>query len=200
MTVPGDIPPSPSLVALHAGDPAAWQQAFTLLWGPVVRAARRQLNDAGEAEEAAAQALHETRRAVATTRSWAEVGALAVVIARRRAISRSRSLAALKRQPGTLVSLDSLEAGGEGEPPQYAALRTLDVQTILAGLPAEQRDLLQDYFLEGLTSDEAARKRGVPAATVRSQVMRLLAQLRAQEQARRNGPPRESDTSTGTSL
>lgn len=198
MTVPGDIPSSPSLVALHAGDPAAWQQAFTLLWGPVVRAARRQLNDAGEAEEAAAQALHETRRAVATTRRWAEVGALAVVIARRRAISRSRSLAALKRQPGTLVSLDSLEAGGEGEPPQYAALRILDVQAILATLPTEQRDLLQEYFLEGLTSDELARKRGVPAATVRSQVMRLLTQLRAQEQARGNGPPRESDTSTGT--
>lgn len=200
MTVPGDIPPPPSLVALHAGDPAAWQQAFTLLWGPVVRAARRQLNDAGEAEEAAAQALHEVRRAVATTRSWAEVGALAVVIARRRAISRSRSLAALKRQPGTLVSLDCSEAEGEGEPPQYAALRTLDVQTILATLPPGQRDLLREYFLEGLTSEEVARKRGVPASTVRSQVMRLLAQLQAQERARRNGSPRGSDISSGTTL
>ena len=72
------------------------------------------------------------------------------------------------------------------------------MQAILATLPTEQRDLLQEYFLEGLTSDELARKRGVPAATVRSQVMRLLTQLRAQEQARGNGPPRESDTSTGT--
>jgi len=196
----GDSPTPPLLGDLHAGDPAAWRQAFTLLWGPVVRAARGQLNDAGEAEEAAAQALHETRQAVATTRSWSEVGALAVVIARRRAISRSRSLAALKRQPEALVPLDSLEAADADEPPQYAALRILDVQAILAGLPPAQRGLLQEYFLEGLTSDEVARKRGVPAATVRSQVMRLLAQLREREQSRRNGLPRESDSSTGTSL
>jgi RNA polymerase sigma factor (sigma-70 family) len=196
----GDNPTPPPLGALHAGDPAAWRQAFTQLWGPVVRAARRQLNDAGEAEEAAAQALHETRQAVATTRSWSEVGALAVVIARRRAISRSRSLAALKRQPGTQVPLDSLEAADAEEPPQYAAARVLDVQAILAGLPPAQRGLLQEYFLAGLTSEEVARKRGVPAATVRSQVMRLLAQLRERELARRNSPTQESDSSTGTIL
>jgi RNA polymerase sigma factor (sigma-70 family) len=200
MSATGENPPPPPLDALHAGDPAAWQQAFTQLWGPVVRAARRQLNDAGEAEEAAAQALHETRQAAGTTRSWAEVGALAVVIARRRAISRSRALAARKRQPGAVVLLDSLEAAEAGEPPQYAALRILDVQAILAGLPPAQRELLQEYFLAGLTSDEVARKRGVPAATVRSQVMRLLAQLRGREQTRRNGQPPESDTSTGTTL
>jgi RNA polymerase sigma factor (sigma-70 family) len=188
----------PSLAALHAGDPQAWREAFGLLWGAVQRAARRQLADAGEAEEVAAQALQETRLAVGTTRSWDEVGALAVVIARRRAISRGRALAALKRQPESVVSLDREEAAEIGEPPQYAALRALDVQAVLASLPPAQRELLQDYFLAGLTSEEVAQKRGVPAVTVRSQVMRLLAHLRERQQVRRNSPPAACDSPSET--
>lgn len=196
MPRPEEEPPPP-LASLQADEPGAWRRAFGLLWGSVLRAARRHLSDRGEAEDAAAQALHDTRRAAGTARTWEEVGALAVVIARRRAISRSRVLGAGKRQPAALIPLDGSESGDAGEPPQYAALRALDVREILASLPPDHRELLQDYFLEGLTSDEVARKRGVPAATVRSQVMRLLARLRERQRERRNGAAPECDSSPG---
>jgi RNA polymerase sigma factor (sigma-70 family) len=166
---------------------------------PALRAARRHLPDMGESEEVAAQALQETRLAVASTRSWEEVGALAVVIARRRAISRIRAQTALKRSAGSAVSLDHEVLLESGEAPQYAALRALDVQSILASLSLTHRELLQDYFIHGLTSDEVAQKRGMPAATVRSQIMRLLAQLRERQASRWNSPPRNSDSPAGTS-
>jgi RNA polymerase sigma-70 factor, ECF subfamily len=199
MSSPDEFQAPPALSALHAGEPRAWQQAFGMLWGTVLRVTRRQLPDAGEAEEVAAQALQETRLAARATQSWEEIMALAIVIARRRAISRVRSLAAIKRQPGSTVSLDGEVQAEVGEAPQYAALRALDVQAILAPLPPSQRELLQDYFLEGMTSEEVAHKRGVPATTVRSQIMRLLAQLRDRQRDRSNSQDRESDSHLGAS-
>jgi RNA polymerase sigma factor (sigma-70 family) len=174
---------TPDLVLLQRGEARAWQQAFELLWGPAIRAARRYLADAGEAEDMAAQALQEVRTAVAGVRSWSEVGALTVVIARRRAISRRRALGARKRQAGMTMPLDEELTADESEPALSAAQRALDVQALLAALPAGQRQLLERYFLCGLTSEEVAREMGVPAATVRSQISRLLAQLRLRMEA-----------------
>ncbi|MBI5689965.1 MAG: sigma-70 family RNA polymerase sigma factor [Verrucomicrobia bacterium] len=187
----------PALTDLRDGQAEAWRRAFDLLWRVVQRAAARYLTDRGAVEETAAQALQETRVAAKTAGSWAEVGALAVVIARRRAISRRRAQAADKRPPEIVAPLDPELVGEDREPPQYAALRALDVRELLATLEPTQRELLEDYFLVGLTSEEVATKRGVPAATVRSQVMRMLAHLRERVQTRRNDPARKCDITSG---
>ncbi|MDQ5978508.1 MAG: hypothetical protein QG602_1482 [Verrucomicrobiota bacterium] len=189
-------PQAPDLAGLQRGEARVWQRAFELLWGPAIRAARRHLSDVGEAEDMAAQALQEVRAAIGTCRSWEEVGALTVVIARRRAISRRRALGARKRQADLTVAFDDELLPDDRDPPLLAAQRTLDAQSLLAGLPTGQRQLLERYFLAGLTSEEVAREMGVPAVTVRSQISRLLAQMRTRMKNFRNKEASDCDNAT----
>jgi RNA polymerase sigma-70 factor (ECF subfamily) len=71
---------------------------------------------------------------------------------------------------------------------ERAELQQLLVEEVLALSEAERTAILLRYF-EGLSAEEVARRSGLPAATVRSRVLRGLARLR--ERLERRIPRRD---------
>jgi len=95
---------------------------------------------------------------------------------------RSRALDRKKSAHGRTVPLEmegSLEREAPGEDPALAPDRTA-VRRTLAGLPAEQRTVLELAYFEGLSSSEIATRLGTPIGTVKSRVAAALAKLRAE--------------------
>ncbi len=184
--------PAPSLDALRRGDPAAWRITYRGQWKRAWTAAAKYLRDPRDREEVASHALQQLHTQLANLENMAHLDAMVIVLAQRRAISLLRELTAHKRADVSPTSLDDLTGGIEAArlapahpllPPDHgspaeAATRRLDLQDLLAQLPPSDRQLLHAYFVEDRSSAEIAATTGTNANTLRSRVLRLLADLR----------------------
>ena len=96
-------------------------------------------------------------------------------IARNRAIDRLRSDAVRNRtaerspQPRPVETPETRAATGE---------RQRDVARALASLPAEQRELIEHAYFEGLTQSELAERFKLPLGTVKTRIRTGLSTLR----------------------
>lgn len=96
---------------------------------------------------------------------------------------RSRALDRVRAQGRAKVVLSH-----DGEAPERPGTAELEasgkdhekVRRALAALPAEQRQVLELGYFQGLTSAEIAEAAQIPIGTVKSRVARGLAQLRSQ--------------------
>ncbi|TVR54035.1 MAG: sigma-70 family RNA polymerase sigma factor [Puniceicoccaceae bacterium] len=176
---PGDTGPTGGgwLAGAKSGDQQAWSHAFEALWPIVLATASRTLPNPADAEEAAATALAHLQEKLALVGTEAECRALAVVIARRAAISKLRSLSAEKRGGGDAGIPLSHHPEIEARDATDAGL-LLDLDAYLRTLPEEDRRRLELFFIEGFTSGEIAELENSPAATVRTRVFRTLEGLR----------------------
>ena len=156
--------------------------------------ALRLLGDARDAEEVAQDAFVRAYRAMATwdaarirevrLRAW--LASIVVNLARNR-----RRNAADRRPPAALEQL--LDAGlqpaeGLRQAPETAALRAAtarDWTERLGRCPAAQRVAVVLRHVDGLSYEEIAEALGRPVGTVKAQVHRGLANLRAQLEAER---------------
>jgi RNA polymerase sigma-70 factor (ECF subfamily) len=77
---------------------------------------------------------------------------------------RNRSIQVPLEEAGALFAAEDAEEG---------ALRT-DLDRLLQRLPARQRSLIEDVKLQGLSVEEAAKKRGVTAGSARVMLHRSL--------------------------
>lgn len=103
-----------------------------------------------------------------------------VLLMRSRAIDRWRRNAVIERtheaaQPADLPVADASAAGPESV---FHRERRERVRDELAKLPAEQRDVLNMAFYQGLTQTEIAARTGLPLGTVKTRTLLAMRKLR----------------------
>lgn len=141
----------------------------------------RILGRAAEAEEVVQEAfLQAWNQAGSYNPERASVSTWLVLIARSRALDRLRSRKVSER---TAESARAESPAGHTSPEGPAAVlfreRRLRVGQELERLPAEQRQVLELAFFEGLTQREIAERTGVPLGTVKTRTLLAMQKLRA---------------------
>jgi RNA polymerase sigma-70 factor, ECF subfamily len=175
---------------IAGGDEAAFLAAYdahaTLLFG----VSARLLSD----REAAAEIVQETyltlwqraaqfRSEAGSLRTWL------MRIARNRALDRlraearrPRSVRVLERSGADGWPASSVDARAEpgDEPGQHLERRWMQavVRTAVAGMPADERNVLILAYDEGLSQSQIATRLALPVGTVKSRTRRALARLR----------------------
>jgi RNA polymerase sigma-70 factor (ECF subfamily) len=86
-------------------------------------------------------------------------------------------LADLLRRGQAEISFDGLEDVLSGGDFEAASMARMDVEALLASLPAKQARVIRDTKLEGLSVAEAAASGGLSVADVKVSVHRGLKQL-----------------------
>ena len=179
-----------NLRALQAGDADAWDEAFGCLWPVVLAVAQLKLQQyfPNEAEDVAIETLEELVEKVREVRSTEELRPLAACIAHNRAVSLLRERFAKKRGEGKTESLEALQAATSTDYPGPGADSPVDalqrrellesLSKTLAELRPPQGAMLTDFFLNGLSYEEIARKHGVAKNSVGVYLKRGLETLR----------------------
>jgi RNA polymerase sigma-70 factor (ECF subfamily) len=141
---------------------------------------RRILGDRREAEDLLHDVFLEVwRQAGDYDESRGTVRAWLLMRMRSRALDRRKAAAFAKRAdlPAPEAIADALGDTGANEDPALAPDRTA-VRQALAQLPAEQRQVLELGYFEGLSSSEIAERVRAPIGTVKSRVAAALSKLR----------------------
>jgi RNA polymerase sigma-70 factor (ECF subfamily) len=141
---------------------------------------RRILGDRREAEDLLHDVFIEVwRQAADYDESRGTVRAWLLMRMRSRALDRRKAAAFSKR--ADLPAPDAIAAAvgdsHSGEDPELGADRDA-VRRALAELPAEQRQVLELGYFEGLSSSEIAERVRAPIGTVKSRVAAALTKLR----------------------
>jgi RNA polymerase sigma-70 factor (ECF subfamily) len=162
---------------LTAGDQGALGELYDrhsrLLFGLILRI----LKERGDAEEILQEVFVQAwtradtyRAALGSPAGWL------VGIARNRAIDRLRMNAVRRRA----VEQVTTPAPPTQTPESQASMseRQRGVRAALASLPAEQRDLIEHAYFEGLTQSELAARFDLPLGTIKTRVRTGLLALR----------------------
>ena len=166
----------PDLQALQRGDAAAWDIAFPWLWPAAFGAAHVTLQTylPAEVEDVAIESLEALVEKVRELKSVEELKPLVASIAHHRAVSLLREQFAKKRGAGRTESLEAVQEANMADCPDPAAnspLAALEQKELaerlsgtLSDLKPPQGAVLTDFFLNGLSYEGIARKRGIPSA------------------------------------
>ena len=165
------------LQRIAARDTAALAELYDrhsrLLFGLILRIVR----DRGEAEEILQEAF--VRVWARTDMYDAQIGGplpWIVRVARNCAIDRLRARRVRATVDATAIDLPAIEAAAPAtgiQSPEAAVLfaeRRRTLTDALAGLPAEQRQLIEAAFFEGYTHSELAQRLGLPLGTVKTRI------------------------------
>jgi len=181
---------APNLLALERGDSAAWDAAFDWLWPTSFEVARLKLQPflPGDIEDVAIEAMEELVEKVRQVKEVQELKPLTASIAHNRAVSRLREHFAAKRGSGRTESLAAMqnEDSGNSEPSgESSALESLGqaelaglLGELLAHLQPEQRAIMVDFHLHGLSYEQISKKHGTPEGTIGVYLKRGLESIR----------------------
>jgi RNA polymerase sigma-70 factor (ECF subfamily) len=165
------------LQRIAARDTAAVAELYDrhsrLLFGLILRIVR----DRGEAEEILQEAFVRvwTRAEMYDARMGGPLPWM-VRVARNRAIDRLRARMARASVDAPATDVAAVEAAAPAthiHTPETAVLDSERRQTLtdaLAGLPADQRQLIEAAFFEGYTHSELAQRFGLPLGTVKTRI------------------------------
>lgn len=161
----------PLMLAALSGDATAYHQLLRAL-APLLRGYfRRRLSGADEDVEDLVQetltSIHSRRMTYDPARpltAWVF------------AMARYKLIDLLRRGEATL-SFDGMEEVLAGADFESATVAKMDVETLLASLPAKQARAIRDTKIEGLSVAEAAARGGISVADVKVSVHRGLQQL-----------------------
>ena len=150
-------------------DPAAFRELYEA-YGPRVKAyMMRRGADAGTAEDLAQETLLTVwRKAALYAGDKGSMTTWVFAIARNLRIDRLRREVPWQELPEGRLA----EASGEPLPDEAMAEkeRRQRVQSALAGLPDEQKEVVALAYLEGLSHSEIAARLGMPLGTVKSRM------------------------------
>lgn len=169
--------PDPALLARFvAGDERAFAAIFDRWSAPVHRLAMGIVQDASAAEEV----VEETFWQAWTTRSSfdagrASIAAWLLMIARSRALDRRR--AAGRRREAGAEPLARIASRPERDGAELEETTRL-VRGALGELPAEQREVIELAYFEGLSQSEIALRTAQPLGTVKSRSRMAMDKLR----------------------
>ena len=180
----------PDLDALKTGDASAWDEAFAWLWPAVFAVAKLklQLYLPNEIEDVAIESIEQLVGKVREVKSVEELKPLAASIAHNRAVSLLRERFAKKRGEGKTDSLDAQPSRGVSQDEPMSSDSPLDhleqrelaqrLGMSLAELKKPMGEILSDFFLDSLSYEEIAKKRGIPVGSVGVYLKRGLEMLR----------------------
>jgi RNA polymerase sigma-70 factor (ECF subfamily) len=165
---------------LADGDTAALSQLYDRYASMLLALAIRVLKDRAEGEEVLQEVLLQAwRQAGRYDPQRSSVSTWLVMMARSRAIDRIRSrkvidrtLAAAQREA---TRTHESPQGGRSVLQQERAARLRDE---MAELPAEQREVLELAFFEGMTQREIAAETEIPLGTVKTRTLLAMKKLR----------------------
>jgi RNA polymerase sigma-70 factor (ECF subfamily) len=166
--------------AVAAGD----RDAVAALWdrfAPVLLGlARRVLKDPADAEEVVQEVfLHLWRQAGRYDPTRSSLSTWLALVTRSRAIDRLRTRGVVDRTHASVqAEAGPAHASGEGASRVLHGERRRRVRDELAGLPEEQRQVLELAFFEGLTQREIAERTGIPLGTVKTRTLLAMKKLR----------------------
>jgi len=176
------------LDALKAGDAGAWDEAFAWLWPAVFVVAKLKLQPylPNEVEDVAIESIEQLVKKMPEVKSVEELRPLAASIAHHRAVSLLRERFAKKRGEGKTKPLDRQGDEGQNEPTSpHSPLEDLELTELaqrlrksLAELKPPMGEILSDFFLDGSSYEEIAKKRGVAVGSVGVYLKRGLEALR----------------------
>lgn len=181
---------TPDLRALQQGDADAWDQAFRWLWPTAFAVAQLKLQAflPADVEDVAIESLEELVEKVKEVNQVEELKLLAASIAHHRAVSRLREHFARKRGGGQTESLQARQeadirdcdpAGGDSPLDQLGQAELAELLgKVQTGLKPEQRAIISDFFLHGLTYEEIAAKHDVAVGSVGVYLKRGLEGIR----------------------
>jgi RNA polymerase sigma factor (sigma-70 family) len=182
----------PDLKALRQGDADAWDAAFRWLWPTAIAVAKGKLEEhlPAEIEDVAIETLEALVEKAAKVAKVEELKPLAASIAHNLAVSRLRERFAVKRGAGMTGSLEGKQEA-EGDDCELAAGETTlaelgeaELAELLCqlqrDLPAQQRAVVADFFLEGLSYEQIATKHGLAIGSVGVYLKRGLEAIRRQ--------------------
>jgi len=176
----GDAHPDAALVrAIAAGDRAALSQLYARYGGNVMALLVRMLGSTAEAEELVQEVFVELwRRAAQYDAGRGAVITWVCTVARSRAIDALRSRA---RRPAGEAPADERVAPETERPDRLAAQRAeaVAVARALSSLGADQRQVLELAYFDGLSQSEIATTLGIPLGTVKSRTIAAMRTLRS---------------------
>lgn len=160
------------------GDPDAVRVVYREYGRLVFAVAFRILRDRGLAEEATQQTFLKAWRAAGSFDADRELGPWLTSIARRAAIDVSRREAVRAADP-----IDSVAPGDPALATSPESAETIydvwAVREAVAGLPAEEREIVRLQHFGGLTHGEISEKLDMPIGTVKSRSFRAHKRLAA---------------------
>lgn len=193
---PGEPDDAAVVRAVLDGDREAFRVLVDREAASVLRACRRVLGDAHDAEDAAQEAFVTAYRSLSTWRADGPFGAWLTRIAIRiaiRQVGRRRTVTWRDPAPAHLadgavdpvtaaVDRASLAASPTTDPSALALRgeRAADVRTAVAALTDPYREVVSLRFFGELSLDEIAHETGRPLGTIKTQLHRGLARLRAE--------------------
>ncbi len=162
------------------GDESALSELYDRYAGLLLALARRILGRQADAEDVLQEVFlqvwnqavrYDTRRSAVST--WL------VLITRSRSIDRLRSRQVMDR---TLVNVQQENRGRNTSPEGIRSVlweqRRRRLTAALADLPAEQRNVLELAFFQGMTQSEIANGTGIPLGTVKTRTLLAMKKLR----------------------
>ena len=165
---------------ISSGDPSAlselYEQSSRFVYGICLRV----LRNPADAEEVTLDVYTQAwRQAARFDADRGEPLAWLLMLARSRAIDRLRSRGGARRHEEDLEQAHGLASpGADPETSSSLAQRASTVRAALLGLPAEQREVIELAYFEGLTHTEIAERLAQPLGTAKSRIRLGLAHLR----------------------
>lgn len=163
------------------GDAEALATLYRRYSGMLAGLAHRILGDGADAEEILQEAFVQVwKQASRYDARRSSVSTWLVLITRSRAIDRLRSRRVVQRTVASAQkeTLD-LHTSPEGARDVLNAERRDRLRSELGRLPAEQRQVLEMAFYEGMTQSEIASRAGIPLGTVKTRTLLAMKKLRA---------------------
>jgi len=168
---------------LQRRDPEALAVLFDRCGRRAFALAFRVTGNGGEAEDAVQEAFIDLWERAPRLGVAGRLDSLVLTIVHRRAIDRVR-----RRRPAQLLA--TVEAAEQADEAAATAMDRMldslaapqlqaDLRAALAGLPAEQRAVLDLAFIGGLTQPEIAARLAIPVGTVKSRVRLGMQKMRA---------------------
>ena len=163
--------------------PDALAELYARFAPTLLALARRILDNHADAEEVLQEVFVQVwNRGERYDPARSSVSTWLVLIARSRAIDRLRSRKVVERTHE--AGAQAMPAGGEAYASPVAVENVFiqerhdRVRREMATLPAEQRQVLEMAFYEGLTQSEIAAKAGLPLGTVKTRTLLAMKKLR----------------------
>jgi RNA polymerase sigma-70 factor, ECF subfamily len=178
------------ITRLRNGDPGALQELYQQEERRALALAVRIVGDVTLAQDAVQEAFTQLwQRAEQITLDGGRIESLLMTIVRRRAVdlARRRQRGRLLPDPDLLQEIDeraSAMLDRVEENLTTAGLR-MELQSALAALPTEQREIVRQAYYGELTLREIAEREGLPLGTVKSRLR--LAMTKLTEAMRRQG-------------
>jgi RNA polymerase sigma-70 factor (ECF subfamily) len=162
------------------GEEAALAELYDATSRRVYGLARKILRDRESAEEATLDAyLQLWRQAGCYDPSRGDVLGWLLTLTRSRAIDLLRTRSRRENHEEGLARAHALsDPGWDPERASAASERAEQVRVALAALPAEQRDVIEAAYFEGLSHSEVASSLGQPLGTVKTRIRSGMSTLR----------------------